>query len=93
MIRIPVDFNTMAWDDDERVWINTNVHKDVHGLLRPGMTVLLCDTDLEVEAIVESDGEQASRQLWGRPNWSTKRDLPCPASCLRTERNLHGCRN
>lgn len=73
-LRVPVDFNTMMKDDHERVWINTHVHKDLAACLRPGMIVTLWDTDLEVEAVVEFD--QRQQRWWGRPDWSTSRDLP-----------------
>jgi hypothetical protein len=77
MLRVPVDFNTMDWDADDRVWINTGPNAELDGRLRPGLAVLLCDTDLEVEATVEWDNEHPVRKWLARPNWPTMRDVPC----------------
>ena len=76
MPRVPVDFNTIDWDPEDRVWINTIVNKDLAGILRPGLRVLLYDTGLEVEATVECDAGHPSRQWLARPQWSTRRDVP-----------------
>jgi hypothetical protein len=74
LMRIYVDFNTMTMDAQERVFINTEVQKDLATHLRPGLSVVLYDEEMEVEGIVEFDGEH---QVWlGRPNWATRRDLP-----------------
>src|SRR5262249_54709131 len=75
MLRIPVDFNTMDWDCDRRVWINTLVDKDLDRALYPGLRVLLADTDLEVEAVVERDHDEGTRRWLARPDWSTQRDI------------------
>jgi hypothetical protein len=77
MLRVPVDFNTMDWDAEDRVWINTLVNRDLDRVLHPGLTVLLYDTDLEVEATVERDDQHPTRKWLARPNWPTMRDMPC----------------
>jgi hypothetical protein len=75
-IRIYIDFNTMAIDPKERVYINTQMQPALEKDLRPGLVVMLCDEEMEVEAIVEFDEQD---QVWlGQPNWSTRRDLPFP---------------
>jgi len=75
-LRVYVDFNTMATDEAERVFINTVVHPDLADHLRPGLPILLTDETLEVMAIAEFDRDH---QVWfGRPDWSTSRDLPLP---------------
>jgi hypothetical protein len=77
-IRIYVDFNTMTMDAQERVFINTEVQKDLVARLRSGLSVVLYDEEMEVEGIVEFDEEH---RVWlGRPNWVTRRDLPPPSS-------------
>jgi hypothetical protein len=76
-IRVQVDFNTMDWDPEGRVWINTLIHADLAPRLVPGSTVVLWDTDLEVRGRVELDDSQPIRKWLARPDWSTKRDL-CP---------------
>ena len=76
MPRVPVDFNTIDWDPEDRVWIDTIVNKDLTAILRPGLRVLLYDTDLEVEATVECDAAHPSRRWLARPHWPTMRDVP-----------------
>ncbi len=76
--RVYVDFNTMAKDRERRVYINTRVQQDLTSLLRPGLPVILYDETLEVEAIVEFDEQY--KEWVGRPDWSTRRDLPYPLS-------------
>lgn len=76
--RVPVDFNTVDWDDDGRVWINTLRHTELERMLCPGLTVILTDTDLEVEGTVEFDGAQPVRKWLARPDWSTRRDIDAP---------------
>lgn len=75
MLKVPVDFNTMVTDPEERVYINTSHHPELLSTLRSGMKVLLwAEKDLEVEAVIEYDDEQ---QAWfGAPYWNTMRDLP-----------------
>lgn len=53
MIRIAVDFNTMAMNPQERVWIPASAAKRLVDRLRPGLPVLLHDGTIEVEAIAE----------------------------------------
>ena len=73
-MRIYVDFNTMTREAQERVFINTEVQKDLAACLRPGLLVVLYDEEMEVEGIVEFDEEH---QVWlGQPHWATRRDLP-----------------
>jgi hypothetical protein len=75
-LRVSVDFNTMATDAEERVFINTVVHPEWLDHLRPGLPLILSDDTLEVRAVAEFDGDH---QVWfGRPDWSTSRDLPWP---------------
>ena len=76
MLRVPVDFNTIDWDPEDRVWINTIVNKELAAVLRPGLRVLLYDTDLEVEATVECDAGRPSHRWLARPHWPTRRDVP-----------------
>ncbi len=77
-MRIYVDFNTMAIDPKERVYLNTHMQPALEKDLRPGLVVTLCDEEMEVEAIVEFDEQD---QAWlGQPNWSTRRDRPFPSS-------------
>ena len=77
-MRIYVDFNTMAQDDAERVWINPRVNADLATFFRPGLAVVLYDEGLAVEAVLEYDAPSGT--WWGRPDWSTSRDLLEPAS-------------
>jgi hypothetical protein len=75
-LRVYVDFNTMATDDEERVFINTVVYPELADQLRPGLPIVLADETLEVKAVAEFDSDH---QRWfGRPDWSTSRDLPSP---------------
>ncbi len=77
--RISVDFNTITTDLKERVYINTGIHPALVQTLRPGLSVMLYDEEMEVAAVVEFDEHD---QVWlGQPDWSTRRDLPL----LRTE--------
>lgn len=76
-MRLYVDFNTMTIDAKERVYINPRMQPALAKDLRPGLVVTLYDEEMEVEAIVEFD-EYADAWL-GRPNWSTRRDLPLPS--------------
>jgi hypothetical protein len=73
-MRIYVDFNTTTTDSKDRVYINTQVQPALEKALHPGLIVTLYDEEMEVEAIAEFD---AHDHVWlGRPNWSTRRDLP-----------------
>jgi hypothetical protein len=77
-MRIYVDFNTTTTDSKERVYINTQVQPALEKDLYPGLTVTLYDEEMEVEAMVEFDEQD---RVWlGRPNWSTRRDLPLSSS-------------
>lgn len=71
--RIHVDFNTMAMDPEERIYLNTAAYDDLPGFLRPGLPVVLYDEDMEVEAKAEFD--RADDAWWARPDWSTRREL------------------
>ena len=80
MLRYQVDFNTMMQFENERVIIGIEGHpyhdQELLKLLRPGMRVVLYDSELEVEAIAEYD---AAYKGWlGKPDWSTRRYLPSP---------------
>lgn len=78
LLRIYVDFNTIAMDAQQRVFINTDIQKDLAACLCPGLSVVLYDEEMEVEGIVEFD---EAHQVWlGQPNWATRRDLPAPSS-------------
>lgn len=74
MLRIPVDFNTMAVDEQERVLINVVFNEKIVNDLKPGLRVVLYDETLEVAATVEYDVDD--RRWWATPDWSTSRDLP-----------------
>jgi hypothetical protein len=77
-VRLYVDFNTMAMDPKERVYINPNTHSALAQKLHPGLVVTLYDEEMEVEAVVEFDEHD---HAWlGQPNWSTRRDLPLPSN-------------
>ena len=53
------------------------VQKDLAADLRPGLSVVLYDEEMEVEGIVEFDEEH---HVWlGQPNRATRRDLPTPS--------------
>ena len=76
-MRIYVDFNTIATDPKERVYINTHMQPALAQDLRPGLVVALYDEAMEVKALVEFDEQD---QVWlGQPNWSTRRDLALPS--------------
>jgi hypothetical protein len=80
-MRLYVDFNTMAQDGEERVRINPRMNEALAASFRPGMSVVLYDELLEVRAILERDA--SGDAWWGRPDWSTSRDLLEPASDSR----------
>ena len=82
MLRIPVDFNTMMMDPEERVVLNTDITPDLLLLLHTGQVVLLCDETLEVEATVEHDSQ--FRRWLARPSWATSRDLALVAAMKPT---------
>ena len=76
-MRIYVDFNTITTDPQDRVYINTCLDPALVQKLRPGLTVMLYDEEMEVAAVVEFDEHD---QVWlGQPDWSTRRDLPLPS--------------
>jgi hypothetical protein len=82
-LRIYVDFNTMMMDEQERVTINPYSNRNLMHKLRPGISVILSDETLEVEATLTFDS--AHGQWLGEPIWSTSRDLPLPEPTLRAE--------
>ncbi len=44
--------------------------------LQPGITVLLFDEELEVEAVIERVEFREDYHAWlGTPNWSTQKDI------------------
>ena len=71
--RLYVDFNTMAMDSKERVYINPHTQPGLMQELRPGLVVTLYDEEMEVEAVVEFD--EHDRAWLGQPHWSTRRGL------------------
>jgi hypothetical protein len=72
--RIAVDFNTMSMDPERRVVLPTHVNAHLLQIIRPGLRVVLYEPfDIEVEAVVEYD--LAHHAWYGRPDWSTRRDL------------------
>jgi hypothetical protein len=77
MVRIPVDFNTMNTNPDEKVVIYTKAHfkEDEEWIreLKAGCRVILYDGEMEVEAILE--GEPGAQIWYGIPDWSTRKDL------------------
>ena len=77
-VRLYVDFNTMAIDPKERVYINAHTQPVLMQELHPGLVVTLYDEEMEVEAVVEFD--EHDRAWLGQPNWSTRRDLPLPSN-------------
>lgn len=72
-MRIYVDFNTMTLDLQERVSINTDIQRDLTTHLQPGLRVVLYDEEMEVEGIVEFDGEH--QQWFAQPHWVTRHDI------------------
>jgi hypothetical protein len=74
-LRVFVDYNTEGDDEKGRIAINTVIDKLLLGHLRPGLPLILFDSEsLEVDAVAEYDQEH---QAWyGVPDWSTRRDLP-----------------
>ena len=76
-LRITVDFNTMAMDERQRIWINTRVDKELLDILQHGRQVILYDPPDEVEAVLEVDEYEDGRVEWyGVPDWSTRREKP-----------------
>lgn len=75
MIRLHADFNNCTEDYKARLDTMGSLrdieqHKDE---LREGMTVILNDGEIEVEARFERDPND---EIWiGVPDWSTRRDL------------------
>ena len=77
-VRLYVDFNTMAIDPRERVYINPHTQPVLMKELHPGLVVTLYDEEMEVEAVVEFDEHD---KVWlGQPHWSTRRDLSLPSN-------------
>jgi hypothetical protein len=77
-VRLYVDFNTMAMDPKERVYINSHTQPALTQDLHTGLVVMLYDEEMEVEAVVEFDEHD---KVWlGQPHWSTRRDLSLPSN-------------
>ena len=79
--RVYVDFNTMMMDEEERVYIGSegSAQDDPDKLksLEQGAWVTLYDEELEVDAVVECVELREGQRAWlGKPDWSTRRDLP-----------------
>jgi hypothetical protein len=54
---------------------NTEIELGLAKYLRPGLIVTLYDEEMEIEASVEFEDQNL---VWlGRPNWASRRDLPC----------------
>ena len=77
-MRLYVDFNTMAMDPKERVYINPHTQAVLMQELHAGLVVTLDDEEMEVEAIVEFD--EHDRVWLGQPHWSMRRDLSLPSN-------------
>lgn len=78
VMRLYVDFNTVAIDPKERVYINPHTQPGLIQELHSGLVVMLYDEEMEVEAVVEFDEHD---KIWlGQPNWSTRRDLSLPSN-------------
>lgn len=72
--RITVDVNTMNEDPEERVYLPTRINAHLREIVRPGLRLVLYEPfDFEVEAVVKY--EPAHDTWYGRPDWSTRRDL------------------
>jgi hypothetical protein len=84
--RLAVDFNSMMRDEQERVYIarEGSPYEDQSVLadLCHGALVVLSDGEMEVEAMVEFDRKH--KAWFGRPDWSTRHDLPSPLSTAGT---------
>ena len=81
IVRIFVDFNSMLMDQEERVYIgregDPQDDQDLLKSLGQGSPVLLYDGEMEVNATVEIVLFREGYKAWlGRPDWSTRRDLP-----------------
>ena len=76
MLRIHVDFNPMT-EDEKMVWINTDIQPDLPKVLQSGLRVILYEPNqLEVEATVVLEKAEDGKEWWyGRPDWSTERDI------------------
>jgi hypothetical protein len=74
VLKVYVDFNTMAEHEKEWVHINTRVDSYLLEYLRPNLPLLLSSGDLEVEAVAVYDPD--FKHWYGIPDWSTRRDLP-----------------
>ncbi len=89
--RFAVDFNTMAMDPHERVYLARADRHDATGAalasVLPGERVLLSDGTMEVEATVESETFHSEHRAWlGRPAWATRRDrLPIDFAKARVD--------
>jgi len=76
MLKIHVDFNAMT-EDGKMIWINTDLECDLLKDLHPDLRVLLYEPDqLEVEATLVLEKAEDGKEWWyGRPDWSTSRDI------------------
>jgi len=86
VLRIAVDFHTMAMDIKRRVRIGregSEVNQELLRALHPGLPVVLYEDEMQVRAVTEYD---AKRKIWfGRPDWSTRELLyPEPAADSET---------
>ncbi len=75
MYHIPVDFNSMMRDPEERVEIARVGSWQANRLpaLAAGDEVIVYDEEMEVHGTVEFD---TKHQLWlVRPDWTTRRDI------------------
>ena len=77
-VRLYVDFNTIAMDPKERVYINPHTQPGLTQQLHTGLVATLYDEEMEVEAVVEFD--EHDRVWLGQPHWSTRRDLLLPSN-------------
>jgi hypothetical protein len=81
--RLSVDFNTMMMFPDESTVLicyrdsQRQDDQEALAVLREGERYLLTDSDMEVEAVVALREYQAGWAWIGRPDWTTRRDIPC----------------
>lgn len=74
---IPVDFNTMMADEQERVTLGQEGHPTGDRLppLCEGERILLYDSEMQVEGNVVIEHFPDGRRIWlAVPDWSTQRD-------------------
>lgn len=78
--RMYVDFNSMAMDEQERVFIgregSPQDDQELLQSLQQGSAVVLYDEEMEVMAAVEIVRVREGYKAWlGRPDWSTRSDF------------------